>query len=207
MLGVRRRKKVCGCSCASACFFGSVQLVVHVCVCARCIIHGQSQDGPLFLPAVRPRSLYNDLPVAVCGHLCLCKSIGRGFPAMSIIMLAHIHQTFCFASIFMQCACRVVFVHRKCSLCACCQCRVVRIDDAYNLKSHAKACEYKFLYILSLQLCLCMLAVFSSCRCAYCVSVDVSFQFLRVSSLTTNICEIAATDRLVWGLLVCLQPS
>ena len=160
-----------------------------------------------FFACSSPMALYNDLPVAVCGHLCLCKSIGRGFPAMSIIMPAHIHQTFWFASIFMQCACRVAFIHRKCSLRACCQCRVVRIDVAYNLKSHAKACEYKFLYILSLQLCLCMLAVVSSCRCAYCVSVDVSFQFLRVSSLTTNICEIAATDRLVWGLLVCLQPS
>ena len=103
-----------------------------MCVCALYNSWPVAGRGSFFAPM----ALYNDLPVAVCGHLCLCKSIGRGFPAMSIVMLAHIHQTFCFASIFMQCACRVV-----------------RIDVAYNLKSHAKACEYKFLYILSLLLC------------------------------------------------------
>ncbi len=123
-----------------------------------------SRRTGLFFACSSPVALCNDLPVAVCGHLCLCKSIGRGFPAMSIVMLAHIHQTFCFASIFMQCACRVAFIHRKCSSCACCQCRVVRIDVAYNPKSHAKACEH--CYCVS-----CMFAVFSSCKCACCVSV------------------------------------
>ncbi len=107
----------------------------YICVCVCAVYNSWPVAGRgSFFACSSPVDLYNDLQVAVCGHLCLCESIGRGFPAMSIVMLAHIHQTFCFASIFMQCACRVA-----------------RIDVAYNLKSHAKACEHCYCVSACLQ--------------------------------------------------------